>query len=257
MEEKPPDFRNRISSWCDSLSHSIPDIQQIFDNVNPRYRLGNQLISGGTISYTRRQAARALPKLSALDWILDVACGQGEFARAIYTIQGSEAPFRTVGLDFSPRMLSAGRAKNHQFLNQKKKLHFIQGDALKLSFPDNTFKAIIISWGLRNLYPRKHALAEFFRVAKEHGVLVCLETSHANSFPARLLQNFHFNQVVPLIGTLLRRKEEYCYLSRSVASFPTAAELKREIHAQGWRDVQTWPLLGGTVVIHAAIRPKG
>ncbi|MHA2271921.1 MAG: ubiquinone/menaquinone biosynthesis methyltransferase [Candidatus Hodarchaeales archaeon] len=238
-------------------NYPIPDIQQLFDKVNPRYRLGNLLISGGTISYTRSQATRVLPRLADHDWMLDVACGQSEFARVVYAIQGPKASFRTVGLDFSPRMLNAGRGKNHQILNQKNLLHFIQGDALALPFPDKTFKAIIISWGLRNLYPRKHALAEFFRVAKEQGVFVCLETSHANSFPARFLQNIHFNQVVPLIGTLLRRKEEYCYLSRSVASFPAAVELKREIEAEGWADVQTWPLLGGTVMIHAAIRPKG
>jgi demethylmenaquinone methyltransferase/2-methoxy-6-polyprenyl-1,4-benzoquinol methylase len=239
-----------------SANYPIPDIQQLFDNVNPRYRLGNLLISGGTMSYTRRQAARVLPRLADHDWMLDVACGQGEFARAVYTIQGSEASFQTVGLDFSPRMLSAGRGKNHKFLNQKTRLHFIQGDALKLPFPDKTFTAIIISWGLRNLYPRKHALAEFFRVAKDRGMLVCLETSRASSFPARFLQNFHFNHVVPLIGTLLRRKEEYCYLSRSVASFPAAIGLGREIQEEGWTNAQTWPLLGGTVMIHAAIRPK-
>ncbi|MFX0115387.1 MAG: ubiquinone/menaquinone biosynthesis methyltransferase [Candidatus Hodarchaeota archaeon] len=238
-----------------TASRSIPEIQQLFDRVNRRYRLGNFLISGGSISYTRRLAVQALPELLSHDWVLDVACGPGELAWSIYASQGSKVGYRVVGVDLSSKMLASARKKNRTVGNESKRLSLIYGNAFTLPFPDNTFKAIIIGYGLRNLTPRRQAFKEFLRVTKEKGVLVCLETSHASSFPSRMLQTIHFKQIVPVIGTLLGRKEEYWYLSQSVASFPTPIELKREMEDEGWTKVRMWPLLGGIVMVHVALRP--
>ncbi|MFQ5979409.1 MAG: ubiquinone/menaquinone biosynthesis methyltransferase [Candidatus Heimdallarchaeota archaeon] len=237
-------------------SQSIPEIQQIFDSVTRHYRLGNLLISGGTIAYTRRQAVQALPELLSHELVLDVACGPGELARSIYATQSADVGYRVVGVDLSSKMLAAARQMNGNVEHESKRLSLIQGNAFSLPFPDNTFKAIVIGYGLRNLIPRRQALKEFLRVTKEKGILVCLETSKASSFPSQLLQTLHFQKLVPAIGALLGRKEEYRYLCQSIASFPTADELKREMEAAGWIRVTMWPLLGGTVMIHTATHPK-
>ncbi|MFX0115580.1 MAG: ubiquinone/menaquinone biosynthesis methyltransferase [Candidatus Hodarchaeota archaeon] len=234
---------------------SIHEIQQIFDQVNGRYRLGNLLISGGTIAYTRRQAIRALPKLSNYDWILDVACGPGDLARSISDTQRSNAAYRVVGLDLSTKMITTAHKKNYKAVNGSRCLHLIRGNAFTLPFPDKTFKSVIIGYGLRNLVPRRQALAEILRVTKKKGILVCLETSHAVSFPSQLLQAIQFRHIVPIIGAILDLKKEYSYLSQSIAGFPTPTELKREMEDEGWINVRMWPLIGGTVMIHVAIRP--
>lgn len=237
-------------------SHSIPEIQQIFNRVSRHYGIGNLLISGGTIAYTRRQAAQALPQLVSDEWLLDVACGPGDLARSIYAAQGSNVGYRGVGVDLSSKMLAAARQKNEEVAGESKRLSLIRGNAFTLPFPSNTFKAIIIGYGLRNLVPRRQALKEFLRVAKEGSILVCLETSQASSFPSRLLQTLQFRTIVPIIGTLLGRKEEYRYLCKSIANFPTADELKREMEMVGWVGIKMWPLLGGAVMIHTATHRK-
>jgi demethylmenaquinone methyltransferase/2-methoxy-6-polyprenyl-1,4-benzoquinol methylase len=237
-----------------SRKPTFAEIEDLFDRVTTRYHLGNLFISGGTIGYTRRQAIRAIPKLFRSDWVLDVACGTGDLGRSIFQIRDPKKGFHVVGLDISSNMLKITLKKNNQEKKKSRKLYLIRGNALRLPFRDNTFKVVCIGYGLRNLAPLKHALAELLRVTKENGTLICLETSQACTITSRFLQRLQFRYIVPIIGKLLKREREYEHLSRSVVHFPTACELQQEMEATGWIKVQKWPLLGGAVMIHVAFR---
>ncbi|MFX0115006.1 MAG: ubiquinone/menaquinone biosynthesis methyltransferase [Candidatus Hodarchaeota archaeon] len=238
------------------MNPNVPEIEDIFNRLTSRYRLGNLLISGGTIAYTRRQAIRALSELSVSDWVLDVACGPGDLGRSIPQVQDPKRGFHVVGLDVSSNMLRIALKKNSQEKNKLKRLHLIRANALRLPFPDSIFKAILIGYGLRNLTPRKQALAEFFRVTKEKGVLICLETSQAVTNISHFFQTIHFRYIVPIIGKLLKREREYGHLNQSIAHFPTAYEIQQEMEEVGWAKIQKWPLLGGAVMIHIGLRVK-
>ncbi len=239
-----------------SQTRQIPEIEQIFDTVSKYYDVGNLLISGGTIGYTRKQAALALPNLGATDWILDAACGQGDLSKTLSEIHGIQSRFQVVGVDISLNMLKKAVIKTQKIKYKANQFYLVRGNAFRLPFPDRTFQAVVIGYGLRNLTPRKQGLAEFYRVTKGGGTLICLETSHASSLIAHTLQTIQFRYLIPIIGRFLRRKDEDHHLCQSIAQFPTALKLKKEFEAVGWTKIHIWPILGGSVVIHVAVRPN-
>ena len=110
----------------------------MFDRVARRYDLVNTVLSGGTDGSWRKQAARATA-LTPGGSALDVACGSGKLTAVLAGIAGQNG--RVVGLDFSPRMLEIARREHPG-------IEFLEGDALNLPFPDASFDAATIAFGL-------------------------------------------------------------------------------------------------------------
>ena len=134
----------------------------MFDRLAGRYDLLNTLLSGGSDARWRRAAARATG-LQTGGWALDVACGSGKLSQALLKLG-----CRVVGLDFSAGMLAvaAARAPGPRY---------VRGDALALPFPDASFDAATIAFGLRNLADPERGLAEMRRVLRPGGRAVVLE----------------------------------------------------------------------------------
>lgn len=69
---------------------------------------------------------------------------------------------QVVGLDFAQEMLDDAAARqtsqpNNMFI-RKAQIDWVQGDALKLPFPDATFDAATMGYGLRNVASIPQAL---------------------------------------------------------------------------------------------------
>jgi ubiquinone/menaquinone biosynthesis C-methylase UbiE len=93
--------------------------------------------------------------------VLDVGCGPGHVSRYL-TSQGA----RTVGVDFTPAMLSAARIKGYA-------LSLIIADLLALPIPANAVQAIVAFYVLQHV-PRAaigDALRELRRVLRPQGLL--------------------------------------------------------------------------------------
>jgi ubiquinone/menaquinone biosynthesis C-methylase UbiE len=75
--------------------------------------------------------------------------------------------------DISAEMLKVGRER----AGEGKRLVFVQGNAEALPFPDKSFDAYTIAFGMRNLTHIDAALAEAYRVLKPGGRFLCLEFS--------------------------------------------------------------------------------
>ena len=196
----------------------------MFDRIAPRYDLLNTVLSGGIDARWRRQAAtaaRILPGQSALD----VACGSGRLTAELAARSGGG---RVVGLDFSPGMLARARAGNPA-------LEFVEGDALRLPFGDGEFDAATIAFGLRNLADPRLGLAEMARVARRVVVLEFVKPP-ATAFGA--VYRFHLRQVLPRVGAAISgAPDAYRYLSDTVDSYRTGAELADLALAAGWKGV--------------------
>ena len=209
----------------------------MFDRIAPRYDLVNTVLSFGTDGGWRRRTARETglkPGGSALD----VACGSGKLTAELAKLAGPAG--RVVGLDFSPQMLEVAR-RDHPGIE------FIDGDALKLPFEDASFDAATIAFGLRNLADPVRGLREMTRVARRAVVLEFVRPPRGLAGGA---YRVYLRMVLPAVGGAISGdRAAYRYLSDTVDSYRTPAELIAMAGQAGWSEVSYAGLALGTVGI--------
>jgi demethylmenaquinone methyltransferase / 2-methoxy-6-polyprenyl-1,4-benzoquinol methylase len=216
----------------------------MFDRIAGRYDLVNTILSGGTDAGWRRRAAR-VTGLTAGGSALDVACGSGKLTVQLAKIAGEKG--RVVGLDFSPQMLEVAR-RDHPGIE------FVEGDALKLPFDDEAFDASTIAFGLRNLADPVGGLREMMRVARRRAVV--LEFVRPPQGPVGTAYRLYLKTLLPTIGGAISgQPSAYKYLSDTVDSYRTPAELHAMAKAAGWSNVAYESLAMGTVGIVRGERP--
>jgi demethylmenaquinone methyltransferase / 2-methoxy-6-polyprenyl-1,4-benzoquinol methylase len=212
-------------------------VRAMFDRIAPVYDAMNRTMTAGLDRRWRRIAAESVVRPG--DLVLDACCGTGDLAIADVRAGG-----RVTGLDFSERMLDRARRKAPE-------LDWVTGDVLALPFPDGSFDAATVGFGIRNVEDLQRALAELRRVLRGGGRLGILEITR----PRGLLAPFYrlwFDAVVPLLGKLLPGGSAYTYLPASVRRFPGPEELSALIAAAGFGGVAYRRFAGGIVALHTA-----
>jgi demethylmenaquinone methyltransferase/2-methoxy-6-polyprenyl-1,4-benzoquinol methylase len=217
-----------------------PDaVRDMFDRIAPVYDLMNRVMSLGLDVRWRRMTARAVVRPD--DRVLDVCCGTGDLALA-----DLEAGGNVTGLDFSERMLARARRKSDA-------IEWVRGDATALPFPEDTFDAVTVGFGVRNLADLESGLRELARVLRPGGRLGCLEITR----PTGALRPFFrlwFDGLVPLAGRVLPGGSAYTYLPASVRRFPGPEDLAAVMERAGFAAIR-WKLLGGGIVaLHTAAK---
>ncbi len=74
-------------------------------------------------------------------------------------------------------MLQVGRSRLTDRGGYAGNIEYVQADAEHLPFPDNSFQAVSIAFGLRNVTDKDQALRDMARVLKPGGKLMVLEFS--------------------------------------------------------------------------------
>lgn len=219
--------------------------RDLFSRLAPRYELLNVLMSLGQVEGWRRAAAEAA-QIPPGGWALDVAAGEGGLTRALVA-RWPEA--RVVAVDFTPQMVRLGRTRTGR------RVHWAEGDALRLPFPDGTFDAVVNAFMLRNVVDVEGALAEQARVVRPGGRVVCLEMTWPRSRWFRPLFRLYFFGWVPLLGGLLTgQRDAYQYLPRSVHEFLPPEGVAATMERVGLGQVQ-YRLMGmGTVALYVGRR---
>ncbi len=211
----------------------------MFDRIAPVYDLMNRVMTAGLDQHWRRETVKAVVRPG--DRVLDGCCGTGDLAVAAVKAGAGEV----VGLDFSPRMLERARAKQES-------VTWIEGDLLALPFPDASFDAATVGFGVRNVADLPAALVELRRVLRPDGRLGILEITT----PTGALAPFYrlwFDHVVPLLGKALKGGAAYTYLPASVRRFPGPEELAGLLRAAGFGDVAYRTFAGGIVALHTGV----
>ena len=230
------------------LSPKARQIRQMFSSIAPRYDLLNHLLSLNIDKSWRRRAVSLMRSSSTQQqslW-LDLCCGTGDLSLEMIR-QGAH---RIVSSDFSHPMLRLNLDKlRHR--GGTPKISVVEADALALPFPANTFHAVAIAFGLRNLESPESGLAEMRRVLKPGGRLVVLEFSKpTNALFDRFFQKYFF-KVLPRVGAVLSRHHNaYTYLPESVSQFPDQASLAAIFTACGFDGIGYRNLTGGIAAIH-------
>ena len=221
-------------------------VQDMFDQIAPRYDLMNRLMTGGRDAAWRRMVVREA-QLPPGGRLLDLATGTGDIALEALRDDGSLC---AIGADFALEMMRRGRDKPGG-----EHIRWAGADGLALPFPDQNFDAVTSGFMLRNVIDVKRALAEQLRVVKPGGRMVCLEISRPPRNGFTPLYRFYFHRIVPLIGQLVSgNRSAYTYLPESADEFLPPDELADLMRLAGWRDVRYRRLMLGTVAIHSGVK---
>jgi demethylmenaquinone methyltransferase/2-methoxy-6-polyprenyl-1,4-benzoquinol methylase len=218
----------------------------MFDRTARRYDLLNDLLSGGQDRLWRRAVARAVDARPG-ELVLDLAAGTGTSSAAF-----AQSGAAVVACDFSFGMLQVGVERHGQTAGG---VTFVAGDALRLPFADESFDAVTISFGLRNVADVDQALAELRRVTRPGGrVLVC-ECSMPPNPVIRFGYQQHLRYGMPLLAKVSSNPDSYNYLIESIRAWPDQAALAKRLQAAGWESVRWRDLSLGVVALHHARRP--
>ncbi|QSE97673.1 bifunctional demethylmenaquinone methyltransferase/2-methoxy-6-polyprenyl-1,4-benzoquinol methylase UbiE [Fulvivirga lutea] len=220
-------------------------VAEMFNNISKKYDFLNHFLSLGIDILWRKKAIKYLKK-DQPKYILDIATGTGDFAIEALALK----PEKVVGVDISEGMLTVGKEKmKRRGLDNIIDLQL--GDSEKLLFEDNTFDAIIVSFGVRNFEDLEKGLKDMNRVLKKGGKAVILEFSKPTKFPFKQLYNFYFKAILPKIGRLISKDSSaYTYLPESVDAFPDGDKFLRVLENAGFKDNKCKPLTFGISSIY-------
>ena len=212
----------------------------MFDAVAKRYDITNDVLSFGQDRRWRREVLEAVDP-SYGDKVLDLAAGTGTSSQPF-----ADAGATVVPCDFSIGMLQVGK-------QQLPHLPFTAGDGTQLPFADDTFDAVTISFGLRNIVDPDAGLRELLRVTKPGGRLVVCEFSHPTWAPFRTVYVEYLMRALPPIArTVSSSPDAYVYLAESIRAWPDQSALAARIAQAGWQRPAWRNLSGGVVALHRA-----
>ncbi|PLW03409.1 demethylmenaquinone methyltransferase [Corynebacterium ulcerans] len=224
-----------------SLEKNPFDVAKMFDGVGKNYDITNTVLSFGQDRKWREKTRERL-NLKPGERVLDLAAGT-----AVSTVELKKSGAWVVACDFSQGMLAAGKDRD---------VPKVVGDGMKLPFADNSFDAVTISYGLRNVHDYQAALREMARVTKPGGRLTIAEFSTPNVPGFKTIYKEYLTRLLPLIAKAVgTNPEAYEYLAESIRAWPEREELARAINNNGWSDAGWQNLSLGIVALHSAVKP--
>lgn len=224
----------------------------MFGRIARRYDVANRLLSGGVDVWWRRRLVAAVRQSKPRD-ILDLATGSGDVAFAL--ARGLPEATHIVGMDFCQPMLDQAILKQKASGEPRvAKIVFRPGDILALAAEDESYDAVTIAFGLRNLADRDRGLREMRRVLRPGGKLFILEFSQPYRW-FRPLYYFYLRKILPMIaGALTGDRAAYVYLNDTIGQFPDRSALSTEIAQAGFKQVSAHAMTFGIVALHIAQR---
>lgn len=223
-DEIVPDERSRLEKR--------EQVAEMFDSIAFRYDFLNRFLSAGTDVGWRKKAIAELKALRPQS-LLDVATGTGDMAILTYS---QLKPQKITGIDISTGMLEIGRKKIQQ-RGLSGHIELLTGDSETINFPDDTFDAITVAFGVRNFQNLEKGLKEMHRVLKPGGRLVVLEFSRPSNFFFKGIYNLYMNVIAPAFGKLFaKNKKAYRYLNQSVQAFPERQQFTNILKSAGYRE---------------------
>jgi demethylmenaquinone methyltransferase/2-methoxy-6-polyprenyl-1,4-benzoquinol methylase len=225
-----------------------------FNRVAPHYDFMNSLLSFGIQHAWKRAAIRMLGVRKG-DRVLDVCGGTGDLA--ILAARNTGPKGQVTIYDINYAMIQAGRHKIDPYPSFSH-VGYVQGDAEKISFPDDTFDCAMVGFGIRNVTHLRQGFAEMVRTLKPGGRFLCLEFSQPTNPVFRQLYDFYSFNVMPALGQLLvGSSESYACLPETIRMFPLPDELATMLEEIGLKNVHWKAMTNGICVAHVGVKRAG
>ena len=237
--------------YRDSKQSKKEQVEEMFDNISPKYDLLNHLLSANIDKIWRHKAIKKLQPFQPRH-ILDIATGTGDFA--ITATKLKEA--HITGIDISEGMLRVGREKIEK-KGLSARINLQKADSEKMPFQRDTFDAAIVGFGVRNFETLEKGLTEIFRVLKGGGNFIVLEFSKPRKAPFKQLYYFYFTNILPFLGRLISKDSRaYTYLPESVNEFPDGEDFTAILKKVGFENTTCFPQTFGIASIYQASKPE-
>ena len=225
-------------------------ITRMFNNIAHHYDFLNHFLSLGIDKIWRRKAIRELASVNPKK-IIDIATGTGDLALKAMVLNPSEI----VGIDISEEMLTYARRKV-QKAGKESLIRFEKGDSEQINYPDHTFDAAMVAFGVRNFENVQLGISEIYRVLVPGGMVVVLEFSRPQNFMVRIIYDFYFLKIVPFFGKIFSKDNRaYNYLPESVAAFPSGKSFLQYFDKAGFVQCKYKPLTFGIASIYSSRKP--
>jgi demethylmenaquinone methyltransferase/2-methoxy-6-polyprenyl-1,4-benzoquinol methylase len=220
-------------------------VEEMFDKIAGKYDFLNRFFSAGIDMAWRKKTINLLKKDNPQK-ILDIATGTADMAILANRLVNPE---KVIGLDLSSEMLEIGRKKvEKEALSSK--IELLKGDAEAINFPDNSFDAVTVAFGVRNFENLEKGLNEILRVLKPGGRLLILEFSKPRT-GFKQLYNLYMGIVAPEVARWFKQnKQAYQYLNRSSNTFPDRRDFTDILNRIGFIDTEYKPLSFGICCIY-------
>jgi demethylmenaquinone methyltransferase / 2-methoxy-6-polyprenyl-1,4-benzoquinol methylase len=221
-------------------------VREIFATVPAHYDFLNHLLSLRRDVAWRRFAVRKMHFFNTFK-LLDVATGTADLA--IEAARRHPA-IRVTGVDFTGEMLALGRQKiASRGLGDR--IRLLQADAMKLPFPDGSFDAVGIAFGIRNIPDRLGALREMRRVLVPGGQIFVLEMNFPRNRLSQAFFALYLKHLLPGIARLFSgNPAPYYYLADSILHFPAPRAFLGLMEEAGFRDLNRYSLTLGITCLY-------
>lgn len=221
----------------------------MFNNIAPKYDFLNHFLSMGIDKCWRKKAIKEVSSVQPLK-ILDIATGTGDLTFTACKLN----PVEIVGIDISKEMLNIAEQKRLKFKTSVS-IRFELGDSENINYPDNTFDAAMVAFGVRNFENLDKGLAEINRTLKRGGKLVVLEFSKPRNILFKRLYHFYMFKIVPFFGKIFSKDvRAYTYLPESVNAFPDGKNFLSHMKDTGFTELKVKSLTFGIASIYSGVK---
>ena len=220
-------------------------VNELFEQIAPRYDQLNDLLSLGLHRLWKRQALLwVCPRPGQR--LLDLCCGTGDLALLLGERVRPGGSVLGVDAAAAPLELARQRAARQPWLP----LEWRQADALATGLPTASADGAVMAYGLRNLADPAAGLAELRRLLRPGARAAVLDFNRPDPASAAgrrsaALQRQLLRRVVVPVASMAGLREHYAYLEQSLERFPTGAEQERLGSAAGFSQARHRPLAGG------------
>jgi len=222
-------------------------VKGVFDSVASKYDIMNDLMSLGIHRIWKRVAIQ-LSHVRTGEKVLDLAGGTGDMSALFQKRVGPTG--RVVLSDINAEMLVRGRDR---LIDEgvAGNVTYVQIDAEKIPFPDNSFDCVCIAFGLRNVTHKEEALKSIHRVLKPGGRAIILEFSEVKGDLMKKGYDLYSFKILPALGKLIANdSESYQYLAESIRMHPNQETLKKMMEEAGFERCEYFNMTHGVVAIH-------
>lgn len=225
-------------------------VATMFNDIAGKYDFLNRFLSAGTDIGWRKKALKQLESIDAKK-LLDVATGTADVA--IMAAKQFKLT-KIIGIDISDGMLDVGRQKIVK-ANLQSTIELLNGDSEAINFPDNTFDAVTVAFGVRNFEDLEKGLSEIKRVLKPTGKLVVLEFSKPILPGVKTMYNLYMKIITPTLGKMIsKNKVAYAYLDESIQKFPEGKNFITILNNMGYTNTYSKKLSLGICSIYCGTK---
>lgn len=249
--EKPTPSPENVMPYGSDEAKS-GQVRRMFDSIARRYDMMNTIMTFGLHRRWRDVALNMIPSSPVPKAILDVATGTGDVAFRLHELF-PETDIK--GIDLSSGMLAIAREKAHE-KNLSDKIEFIEADSLSLPFPDNSFDAVTVAYGVRNFERLGEGYREMMRVLRPGGMICVIELSEPRNPILNFGYRIYSQGIIPAIGRIVSRDSRaYTYLPESIAKCPSGNDMTRLMTTSGFIQAAYRQLTFGAVTVYTALKP--